>query len=139
LDLSEDVLMATFDIRKWQKAVSDEVESKGYVQCPYSGKILRLYGSAEDMIKPALSFRGQGCSAVHIQAITLRFKREMGIIPLITVHDSAVLEFPAEWSDKRLREHVGFMFETTKRVPGFFTPAGIKRGPSYGELRKVVF
>jgi hypothetical protein len=138
LYLTEDVLMSTFDIRKWQKEVSDEVESKGYVQCPYSGKILRLYGSAEDMIKPALSFRGQGCSAVHIQAIILRFKREMGIVPLITVHDSAVLEFPSDWSDKRLYEHVRFMFESTKRVPGFFTPAGIKRGPSYGELRKVI-
>lgn len=137
LYLCEDVLMSAFNIRKWQRDVSAEVESRGYVQCPYSGKILHLYGSVEDMIKPALSFRGQGCSTIHVQAAILRYKREQGKVPLIMVHDSAVGEFPTDWSDKKLREHLSFMFEDTKRIPGFFTPAGIKRGPSYGDMRKV--
>lgn len=135
--LTEDVLCSTYDVRRWQYEVGQKVEDKDYVQCPYTGRILRLYGSTEECLKSALSFLGQGCSAIHVQGILLRFKREMNLVPLITVHDSAVIEFPKEWSDKKLREHMNFMFESTHRLPGFFTPAGIKRGPNYGTLRKL--
>jgi hypothetical protein len=135
--LTEDVLCSTYDVRRWQYNVSQDIENKDYVQCPYTGKILRLYGTTEECLKSALSFLGQGCSAVSMQGITLRFKREMNVVPLIAVHDSFVTEFPKEWSDKKLREHLQFMFEGTHRIPGFFTPAGIKRGPNYGTLRKL--
>jgi hypothetical protein len=135
--LTEDALCKTFDMRRWQYNISTQFENKNYVQCPFTGKILYLYGTTEECIKTIFSFLSQGCSAVHTQGVTLRLKREMGIIPLITVHDSWVLEFPKEFSDKQLREYVNFAFEPTHRIPGFFTPAGIKRGPNYGTLRKV--
>lgn len=138
LEILEDAYMANFPIiRRWQKSVLDQVQEDGYVKSPFSGRFLRLYGHDDEQCKAAIAFLGQGVSAEHMQSIIIRRYLELGEVPLIHVHDSLVIEFPTEWSDKKLYDHYRSMFEATDHIPGFAVPGEIKRGPTYGDLRKI--
>ncbi len=138
LDIMEDAYFKAFpQVRTWQQKVSAEIESTGRVTSP-TGRFLRLYGSPRDNFKVALAFLGQGCTgADHAQAVMLRYKRELGVIADLVVHDSMVLSIPKGWSDKQANEHMQIMREETWRLPGFACPIEVKRGPNYGQLRKL--
>lgn len=137
LEIQEDLYFATFPIlRTWHKKVSREVEDNNYVRSP-SGRFLRLYGEDTDDIKMGFSFLGQGCGADHIQAIMIEYKRQMGVIPDLMVHDSLVFSIKKSWTDKQCLDFLQPMFSETFRFPGLAVPGKPKRGPNYGSLKAI--
>jgi len=119
LEIQEDVFFARFPmIREWHQRVTEMIEDSGVVESP-TGRFLRLYGTPEEDCKIAAAFLGQGVSADHVQAIMLRYKREMNIIPTLQVHDELDFEIDKAWSNDRAREFLAFMGEETKRLPDF--------------------
>jgi DNA polymerase I-like protein with 3'-5' exonuclease and polymerase domains len=100
--------------------------------------MLRLFGKPEDRAKVAAAFRGQGTSADHVQAIMLRYWRELGAVPYLQVHDELVWEQPATWTDKQAFDFIALMQEETWRLPGFSVPADAMRGPNWKDLKKLV-
>ena len=136
LQITEDIYFEKFwAIREWQMKVLEMAE-KGYVQSPV-GRYLRLYGSPEDDAKMAVAFFGQGLGSDLIQAIMLRFHRELNAIPSLMVHDSLVFEVDKAWSDEKVKEFISLMYEETALIPGLKAPGKAKRGPNYGDLRPI--
>jgi len=137
LEIQEDVYFAAYpQIRAWQRRVLAEFEARRYVKYP-TGRFIRLIGpfrednaltrAMEEDSKIVLAAYGQGVSADHVQAIMLRYKRELGAVPILQVHDELVNEIPREWTDKQAGEFISLMQQETWRLPGFSCPvdAGI--------------
>lgn len=132
-EIVEDIYFKQFfAIREWQMRVLEQAES-GLVKSP-AGRVLKLYGSPEDDAKMAVAFFGQGVGADHARSVILWRKRNEGLIPVLTVHDSVLQQFPSHWSDKQALEMVKSMQEETPLLPGFVNPGKAKRGKNYGDL-----
>ncbi len=138
LDIQEDVYFKTFSmIRGWQQRVLSFIESNGYVQSP-TGRFLRLYDSPRDNAKVGVASLGQGLGADHATAVILRYYRTEGFLFDLTVHDSVLAGIPKSWDDKKAYAFIEPMAqESGIRLPGFKAPIDVKRGPNYGEMRKL--
>lgn len=124
-----------FAIREWQMKVLEQAET-GLVKSP-SGRVLKLYGSPEDDAKMAVSFLGQGLGGDHARAIILKRKREEGLIPVLTVHDSVLQQIPKEWSNKQAHEVMVSMQTETPMLPGYVNPGKVRRGSNYGDIEAI--
>lgn len=132
--IQEDLYFAKFPfVRNWQQKVLRQIEDSGIIKSPV-GRFLRLYGEDTDDAKMAFSFLGQGCGADHIQAIMLNYRRDLGVIPDLMVHDSLLFSIKKDWSTDRCKEFLQIMFSETFRFPGLAVPGKAKRGPNYGSL-----
>jgi hypothetical protein len=137
LDIQEGIYFARFpQIRTWQQKVTEFVDTHGYIQSP-TGRYLPLYGTPKDNAKIAVAFLGQGTSADHVQGVMLRFYRELGIVPLMQVHDELVREIHPDWSNKRLFDDFQMMAEETWRLPGFSCPFKLSRGVNWGDAVEI--
>lgn len=138
LEIQEDIYFKSFWFlrEKFHMRVLDEIQNSGIVKSP-TGRFLRLFGSPEDRAKVAAAFLGQGTSADHVQAVMIRYKRELGVVPLLQVHDELVFEIPQGWTDQQARDHIQIMNEETWRLPGFAVPSDLERGPNWKDLRKL--
>lgn len=138
LEIQEDLYFAQFPaLRAWHKKTLAEVEAKQAIKS-VSGRFLRLYGEDVDDAKMAFSFLGQGGGADHIQAIMIKYKRELGVIPDLMVHDSLLFSIPKTWSDAKALEFLQPMFSETWRFPGLAIPGVPKRGVNYGSLKRIL-
>lgn len=115
-------------LRPWQQSVLAELEARSYVKSP-TGRFLRFNLAEQDKsawrdaAKIALAFKGSGVAAEHVQAVQLRLYKEMGVVPLLQVHDELVVETPKEEKGNRLRRDiVTLMEQETKRFNGFKAP-----------------
>jgi hypothetical protein len=137
LAIQEDIYFKRFFvIREWQKRVLDFVQDNGYVQSPV-GRFLQLYGTPDEIAKVAIAFLGQGMGADHVQGLTLKFRRELGMTPLLQVHDDLTFEVPKSLTNKQLCDTVKIMETETDRFPGFTCPIEAKRGPNWWELKSI--
>lgn len=126
-------------IRAWQKKVSQEIDTSGFVQS-LVGRYLPLRQDAADNTKKGCAFNGQGVGADHAQAIMLKYKRmrEPGASLLLQVHDELIFEVPQEWSNAKCSEFINVMTEETWRLPGFTCPIVPSQGPNWGDCKEFV-
>ena len=135
-EIVEDIYFKEFfAIREWQMRVLEQAES-GLVKSP-AGRVLKLYGSPEDDAKMAVAFFGQGVGADHARSVILWRKRNEGLIPILSVHDSVIQQIPKEWSNEKAKAIMSSMQEETPLLPGFVNPGKVKRGPNYGEIESI--
>ncbi len=137
LVMQEDVYFKNFNfIRKWQMKVTEFIETHGYIQHS-CGTFLELYDTTpENRAKIAAGFIGQGESAHYMQELMLNYK-ELGICPLMQVHDELVFEVEPGKSDEEVKEFFRPMRTPSKIFDGFSAPIEIKRGPNWKDLRLV--
>lgn len=135
LDIQENIYFKKFHmIREWHRKVLAGVESTGVVKSP-TGRFMRLYGRDEDKAKVAVAYLGQGVSADHVQGVMLRYKRELGVVPLLQVHDELVFERDRTLSDDQNREFISLMAEPTWRLDDFAAPCEAKIGDNWKDMR----
>jgi hypothetical protein len=67
----------------------------------------------------------------------LRFRRELGVVPVLQVHDSLMFEEEDEKVVKVAREYNEFLMGETDRLPGFVCPAKTKIGKRWGETKEI--
>jgi hypothetical protein len=133
----QDIFFRTFPmIRAWQKKATQTAEEQGYVQSP-TGRYLPLIADPADNAKKVCAFLGQGVGADHTQAVMLRMKRELGVIPIGQIHDAIITQVPLEWSDERIRDHMGIMEEETWRLPGLKVPIKTEVGLNWAEMSSI--
>jgi hypothetical protein len=137
IELQQLYFTAFPQIQQFQRKVISFVEQNGYVQT-VCGTYLPLLGDAADRVKKGLAMHGQGTSALHMQAILLRMRRELGVIPLGFVHDEIIREVPDTWTDKQCVEAMQIMTEETWRLPGFKAPVKVSVGPTWGDAKEVL-
>ncbi len=136
LDLQENVYFGKLgSIRDWHKKVLKEAEGGSITSV--TGRYLALYGTDEENAKMTFAFHGQGTSADHVQAVMLKFKRELNVIANMQIHDSLVFSIPKSWDNNKAKSFIGLMQEPTWRLPGFSAPGKIKRGPTYGSIKQI--
>ena len=121
-------------IRQWHRDVTAQAE-RGYLQSA-SGRYLRLDGDPEDRCKIAAAFFGQGGGADDVTAAMIRFHKQ-GFIPLLSVHDEIVLEFPPDVTDDYLKDVFSLFTQECPFQPGFRGSIEIKVGPNWKAMRKV--
>jgi DNA polymerase family A len=124
-------------IHQLHRAVLREVEEKRSVQLQ-TGRLLPLFGTPEDDAKMGMAMHGQGGGAEHVIGIMLRYKRELGRIPLLMVHDDLTWEIPRDWTDAQAIDFLELMSYETPRMPGFRCAMKAKRGPNRKEMRELV-
>lgn len=123
------------EIRRWQKAVGEEIEESREVRLPFglgqTGHRVDLYGQPPgvDDLKYAFAVKGQGGGALYITECLEHFANR-GDIPDLQVHDE--LDFtshvPEDWSDDKVLEFMYPMCTPSVYMPGFTCPAEVKVG-----------
>jgi hypothetical protein len=137
LEIQEGIYFKRFqEIRRWQKSVTDYIESHGAVRNP-AGRYLELNGSPEDMAKHGVATLGQGTGARYANGITERYFRERNSVPLLLVHDERVDERPVDETAEQTLEHYRLMSEEIPELPGFRCPTKCKVGPNWGEMQGI--
>lgn len=125
-------------IRRWQQQVSEQIERCGFIQS-HTGRFLELYGTAEDDLKLACAFLGQGGGADEVQEGMLRFLY-LDRIALLQVHDELVFEVPVEMNDDECTRYFDPMCEPSKRFDNRVYPIEISVGPTwYKKDLKVIY
>jgi hypothetical protein len=125
-------------IQKFQAKMMQHIEETGYAYIPFSGRFLRLYGTPVENAKIGVAFAMQGGGAGLIQNVELRFKRELGYIPDLQVHDELVYSIPKDWPDKKVGDFISLMYEEVPQVPGLRVPGKAKVGDNYGDMRPLI-
>jgi len=114
-----------------QRALTDGW-NKGFLQS-HGLTYFDLIGDPHDLAKLIPAWYGQGRAALHVHGLMLNFFRD-GIIPTLQVHDELDIEFPVDWSDKRIKEEFTSRMECeTWRLPGFNSPIDVFRGNCWKE------
>lgn len=132
LEIQEIYFRAFPQIRRWQKSVTDFIQDSRFVQSPV-GRYLPLRADPADNAKKACAFLGQGVGADHVQAVMLRYKRELGIVPLMQVHDELVLQVLMAQTNRQCADLMSLMEEETWRLPGMKAPIKTSVGPNWGD------
>jgi len=121
-------------IRQWHRAISVKADG-GFVQS-VTGRYLKLRGTAEEKIKIAAAFYGQGQASEVIQDAMLALD-QAGHTPILMVHDEIVVEVPKEWKDKRCYDLMQMMAEPDKRLDGFSCPIKVEVGDNWLDCREI--
>ena len=137
LDMQENVYFKNdrWGVRRWQMKLTEFIEANHYVQHS-CGSFLELYSSPAEAAKIAAGYIGQGQSAHYMQELMLNYDN-LGITPLLQVHDELVFEQPKGRSDKEVLEFFRPMREPSRLFDGFSAPIEIKRGPNWKDLQLV--
>jgi hypothetical protein len=123
-------------IRQLHRKILREIEERGGVQLQ-TGRFLPLYGNPEDDAKMGAACHGQGGGADYVQGIMLRYNREVGVIPIMQVHDELVWEVPAAWTEAQIAEFLELMGQEDPRMPGFRSAFKAKRGINWKEMKDI--
>lgn len=118
-------------VRRWHMALSSTIERTGRVKS-LTGRCIELYGSAEDNLKLAAAFLGQGGGADEVQEHMLQ-AAELNRIALIQVHDELVFEIPKDWSADQCHKYISFFTEPSKRFGGIRFPIETLVGNNWGK------
>lgn len=140
LAIQEDIYFKNFPmLREWQQKVLEEVERTGGVRLE-TGRFVRLpditSDSPKENAKIAVAIKGQGNSAEHIISAMLTY-HQMGVVPILQVHDELVFEVPLEWEARQMREFLQPMMVEDWRLPGFIGPIKAKVGPNWLDMELV--
>lgn len=144
-------------LAQWSKATKEEARRQKGVQTLYGRLVLLpkitawcgrsncpVFGSngywckecfiREETEREAVSIRVQGTGADLVKLAMLRLRREYGLVPVLSVHDSVVYEVEDSKLEE-VREKVKYVMENVAslRVPLIAT---MKAGKSWGEVKE---
>lgn len=126
------------EIPQWQRRVTTFIQDRGYVQTSW-GTVVTLNQDPRDNIKAALAVIGQGEGAIFVHEKMLRLWRDLGLVPMMQVHDEVVYSVP-ESRVQAVARDIGYILESpSERFPGFANPVKVLVGQTWleKEMEKV--
>lgn len=122
----------------WHTWVRDQIDQAGYLLTPFYGRRRYFFGRPEDdaTIREAIAYSPQSMTADAINTAWINLWRWGKVDILIQVHDSLLIQFPAEQEDEIVPEilRLAKVIHRMKKGRDFFVPVEAKIGWNWGDV-----
>ncbi len=123
-------------VRDLQRRITHQCETERMIRPPH-GYVLSSYGFPEDRIKTAAATWGSQPVA-HFTKLALLNAEELGLVPILQVHDELLFLPPTSWSESKIAGKIKeAMYFETPEIPGLRLPLDISRGRNWADQEKV--
>lgn len=123
------------EIPKWQKRVEEEIRSKGYIENIFGRRGWFINSNDPMLLNKALAFTPQSTIGDIVNRALVNTEKFPEIIPLLQVHDSLVVEYPAEKAVHYRKAILSCMDVPLPYDPILIIPSDIQVScKSYGEV-----
>jgi len=127
-------------IREWHSELEKQFErGEVMLRSPF-GRARMVYApDAHEFAKRASHFLGCSSAADIINSAAIQIWEQLGLLPILIVHDELVYELPRGEEGRKLAVQIkSIMEEPVSEMGGLVIPAVAKFGVNYGTLKEAV-